>query len=68
MKEFISVREAAEFLDCSPSVLYRATARREIPFYKMSGAYGRRGGRIKFTVKDLKKYAERFRIEPVEKL
>lgn len=54
-KDFLTLREAARFLDVSQSHLYKLTSKDVIPFYKP------RGGRIYFLKKELESWVLRHR-------
>lgn len=57
-KNFLKPDELAQFLNISKPTVYRLIDRRQIPFHKI-------GGSLRFQMKDVLKYIEGSRIEPI---
>ena len=56
-KEFLSFQEACEYLDLSPSFLYKMTSQRRLPFYVPNGK------KIYFRKSDLDSWIMKKRME-----
>lgn len=61
-KEYLSLKEAAEFLKISKSTLYKHTSAGEIPFYRPNGKI------IVFKKADLINWLERNKIDNIKTL
>ncbi len=55
--EFLTAKEAAEYLHVSYSYIRQLTHRKQLTYYKM------RGGRVLFRVKDLEEYINRGKVQ-----
>ena len=60
--EFLTVREAAQFLKTSKSFLYQLVTNRKIACYKIGQ------GAIRFQLDDLLAYLEQCRVEPEKQI
>jgi len=58
-KNYLSVREAADFLDISRQQIYALSYLGVLPKYRPSVGRGKRSGRVYFKIADLEKYIER---------
>lgn len=56
--KLLSINDLAKFFNISKSTAYRIVESRKMPFYKISGA-------LRFAEKDILKYLEDHKIEPI---
>ena len=61
-KEIISFTEACEYLDLSPSYLYKLTANRKVPFYIPNGK------KLYFKREELDKWLTRNKVDTAEEI
>lgn len=60
-KQWMNVKEAAEFLGVQVSTLYSYISSRRIPFYKIPGSQ-----LVKFKVSDLNSWLESGKVETID--
>lgn len=60
-KEFMNVREAAEFVGLSVHGIYSLTSQKRIPHYKPGG-----GRRVMFKRSELEQWIENFQVKVVD--
>jgi len=57
--KLLSIKDLAKFFNISKATAYRIVEGRKIPFYKI-------GGVLRFAEKDILKYLEDNRVEPIK--